>query len=465
MKDLKGKRVLVMGLGVHGGGLGVARWLVKQGAQVTVTDLKTAGDLDSSLRALRGQPIRFVLGEHRDEDFLTSDLIVRNPGVPRESRFLKLAEERGIPIEMEMGLLVERLPRGSAQVTGITGTKGKTTTTLMAGAILAKANLKTVVAGNLRVSALCLLDQIDAATRVVLELSSWQLEGLVPHQTSPHVAAITNISPDHLNRYRDFDDYASSKATIFRYQQPGDFIVLNLDSPPVTRLAARACSRIVWTSSTRALNEGAFREGNALIWQWEGERTEVLDIREMRLKGEHSVANALVAMALAVLNGATPNQVAEGLTAFSGVEHRQEFIREFHGVQYVDDTTATTPAATAAALEALAPQARALVLIAGGADKNLEFEDVAREMARRAQHILLLEGTATDKIERALRKVGASNLEGRFSSLEEAVAAAASLARPGDLVLLSPGCASFGMFANEFERGDRFKSIVEQLGT
>lgn len=453
-----------MGLGVHGGGLGVARWLLKQGAQVTVTDLKTAGALASSLKALQGQPVRFVLGEHRAEDFLASDLIVRNPGVPRESRFLKLAEEHGIPVEMEMGLFIERLPRGTAQVIGITGTKGKTTTTVMAGAILKKANPKTVVAGNLRIPALELLDQIDAETPVVLELSSWQLEGLIPHHASPHLAAVTNLSPDHLNRYRDFDDYAESKAVIFGHQRPSDFVVLNSDCPPVTRLVPQVPSRIVWTSSRMPLKEGAFREGDALVWQWEGKRTQILNLGDLRVRGEHNIANALTAATLGILAGATTDLVAEALVAFRGVEHRQEFVRELNGVRYINDTTATTPDATVAALEALVPEAHSIVLIAGGADKNLQFEALAGEIARRVRNVVLLDGSATDKLERALHAADAgAQIKGRYGHLEQAVLTAARLAEPGDLVLFSPACASFGMFANEFERGDQFKQIVSQL--
>ncbi len=168
MIDLRGKRVVVMGLGLHGGGLGVTRWLLKQGARVTVTDLKNSADLKSSLEQLGDAPVEFVLGEHRESDFVNADLIIRNPGVPRESRYLEIAREHGVPVRMELGLFTELLPRGMEQVVGITGTKGKTTTTLMTGAILKRANPKTVVAGNLRVSALELIDSIDAETPVVL---------------------------------------------------------------------------------------------------------------------------------------------------------------------------------------------------------------------------------------------------------------------------------------------------------
>ena len=236
MIDLKDKRVLVMGLGLHGGGLGVTRWLLKQGARVTVTDLRTAEDLKPTLEQLQDVQVEFVLGEHRETDFENADLIVRNPGVPRELRYLEIAREQGIPIRMELGLFTELLPRGMEQVIGITGTKGKTTTTLMTGAILKRANPKTVVAGNLRVSALELLDEIDAETPVVLEMSSFQLEEFQELKTSPHIAALTNVYADHLNRYRDIDEYTWAKAQIFLHQAPRDVVILNFDNGICTRL-------------------------------------------------------------------------------------------------------------------------------------------------------------------------------------------------------------------------------------
>ena len=460
--DLTNQRVLVLGLGVHGGGLGVAKWLVRQGARVTVTDLKRADELQASLDALRGLPIEYVLGEHRAQDFLAADLIVRNPGVPRESQWLQFAREHNIPVEMEMGLFVERLPRGMAQVIGITGTKGKTTTTLMLGEILKRANSKTVVAGNLRVSALDLLDQIDAATPVVLELSSWQLEAFPPHAISPHLAAITNLAPDHLNRYRDLDDYAAAKAIIFRYQQPGDFLVLNFDNKLLTHFAARTFGKVVWTSAARALKAGACREGDWLVWKWNGAAHQILRVSELRVPGDHNVANALTALALASLHGVAPAIIADALREFCGVEHRQELVRELNGVRYINDTTATAPAATVIALETFAPSG--IVLIAGGAAKALAFDELARAIVARVRAVVLLEGSATDKLEQAIYGAGGKNLiVGRFDRLLGAVERARALARPGETVLLSPACASFGMFANEFERGAQFKEIVRGL--
>jgi UDP-N-acetylmuramoylalanine--D-glutamate ligase len=464
--DLRGKKVLVMGLGVHGGGLGVTRWLLAQGARVTVTDLKTADQLKPSLDALSGTGVEFVLGEHRDSDLTTSDLIVRNPGVPRESKYLALAKARGIPIEMEMGLFFQRLPRGAEQVIGITGTKGKTTTTLMVGGILEREEPKTVIAGNLRVSALELLDKIDAETPVVLELSSWQLEAFETDKTSPKYAAITNISADHLNRYSSFDEYGHAKALIFRYQQPNDFAVLNFDNPTVTQLRRRAIGRVVWFSAKRILNEGAYLENNSLVWQWQGERRVVMRADELNVWGGHNIENALTAIALAGVWGARVEAMRDALREFRGVEHRLELVGEMKGVRFINDTTATAPAATIAALAAIAPHARKMILISGGADKDLDFGEMARAIAARNMHVSLLEGTATEKIRAALELSGAGErIIGLFNDMGAAVRKSFEIARPGDVVILSPGCASFGMFANEFERGNEFKRIVREITT
>jgi UDP-N-acetylmuramoylalanine--D-glutamate ligase len=364
---------------------------------------------------------------------------------------------------MEMSLFVKRLPRGAGQVIGITGTKGKTTTTLMTGAILQRVKPKTVMAGNLRVSALELLEQIDADTPVVLELSSWQLEAFPPHAVSPHIAAITNIFPDHLNRYRDLDDYANAKAIILRYQQPGDFVVLNSDNKLLTQLAARALGAVVWTSATRALKEGACRDGNLLVWRWGGATQKIMDARELRVPGEHNVANALIALALAAVWGAAPEQIAGALADFRGVEHRQELVGEIGGVRFINDTTATAPAAAIAAIETFAPGAAGIVLIAGGADKSLDFAEMARVIVEKVRAVILLEGSATDKLAGSIRKAGgASLLAGGSDSLSRAVERARETARAGEIVLLSPGCASFGMFANEFERGEQFRKVISQ---
>lgn len=452
-----------MGLGLHGGGLGVTRWLVKQGAHVTVTDLKKADDLQPTLDALGDAPVELVLGEHRESDFQNADLVMRNPGVPRESRFLQIARERGIPIRMELGLFTELLPRGMEQVIGITGTKGKTTTTLMTGAILKRANPKTVVAGNLRVSALELLDRIDADTPVVLEMSSFQLEEFQELKRSPHIAALTNVYPDHLNRYRDMDEYAWAKAQIFLHQTPRDFVILNFDNPICTRLRPKAIGQVIWFSRTRALKEGALFERDWLVWNEQGKKEKVLPVADL-IAGEHNVENALAAMAITRAWGVPLDVIAEALREFRGVPHRLELARELGGVQYINDTTATAPNATIAALKTLAPRGGKIYLIAGGYDKGLPYADMARAILETNAQVILLDGNATEKIEQALVNAhAATQIVARAKSLQEAVEAGRAAAKSGDVVLLSPGAASFGMFVNEFERGDKFCEIVRAL--
>lgn len=461
--ELEGKRVLVMGLGLHGGGLGVTRWLVKQGARVTVTDLKKPNDLQPTLDALGDTPVELVLGEHRERDFENADLVIRNPGVPRESRYLHIARERNIPIRMELGLFTELLPRGMAQVIGITGTKGKTTTTLMTGAILNRANPRAVVAGNLRVSALELLDQIDADTPVVLEMSSFQLEEFEELKRSPHIAALTNVYPDHLNRYRDMDEYAWAKAQIFLHQLPRDVVVLNFDNGICTRLRPKAIARVIWFSRTRAIKEGARVERDWLVWNEAGAQAKILPVAEL-LAGQHNIENALAAIAITHAWGVPHNIIADALREFRGVPHRLELVRELNGVAYINDTTATAPQATIVALQTLAPRGGNIFLIAGGYDKGLPYADMAKKISAVNARVILLEGSATEKIERALVEQNAqTQVVARTLTLADAVNAGKNLARAGDTVLLSPGAASFGMFANEFERGDMFRALVMAL--
>lgn len=463
MIDLRGKRVLVMGLGLHGGGLGVTRWLLRQGARVTVTDLQRHDELKPTLDQLGDAAVEFVLGEHRESDFANADLIVRNPGVPRESRYLEIAREHKVPIRMELGLFTELLPRGMEQVVGITGSKGKTTTTLMTGAILKRTNPQTVVAGNLRVSALELIDSIDAETPVVLEMSSFQLEEFQELKRSPHIAAVTNVYPDHLNRYRDMDEYAWAKAQIFLHQQPRDTVVLNFDNGICTRLRPKAIGQVVWFSRTRAIKQGARQDRDWLVWNDETGSHKIIPVAEL-IAGGHNIENALAAIAITKAWGAEYETIAQTLREFKGVPHRLELVRELDGVQYINDTTATAPNATIAALNTLAGRGGTIYLIAGGFDKGLPYPEMAQAIVKGQVGVILLDGTATDKIERALQEGdGADRIVARARTLAEAVEFGRAQAKAGDIVLLSPGAASFGMFANEFERGDAFREIVARL--
>jgi UDP-N-acetylmuramoylalanine--D-glutamate ligase len=490
--ELHGKRALVMGLGVHGGGLGVARFLAGQGATVTVTDLRGPEQLQPSLDALADLPISYVLGEHREQDFRDADLVVRNPSVPRESRYLQIARSSGAAIEMEMTLFFRLCP---GPILGITGTKGKTTTTLLAAAMLREQYPDTIVAGNLRVSALEALPRITAGTPVVLELSSWQLEGLGEAQRSPGYACITNLSADHLDRYGSMAAYAEAKRQILRWQGAGDVAVLNRDDPEVARWAAEASGRVAWFGErgdalARDRAQAALYDERG-VWLYEPQAGARDDTRlyverlcareDIRLGGRHNLANVAAAAALARMFGVEIEPIRRAIRQFGGVEHRLELVRELGGIQYVDDTTATAPEATIAALYSFESP---IILIAGGADKNLPFDALARAILDRAQAVVLLDGTATPRLMEALTQADqrrktkdqqptadahpfvsapSSFVAGPYDDFTRAIGAARELARPGAVVLLSPGCASFGMFRNEFQRGEEFRRIVHEL--
>ncbi|MFQ3631869.1 UDP-N-acetylmuramoyl-L-alanine--D-glutamate ligase [Roseiflexus sp.] len=467
---LQGKRALVMGLGVHGGGVGVARFLALQGAEVTVTDLRTADDLRASIEALAGLPIRFVLGEHREADFRQAEIVVRNPAAPPTSQYLQIARAAGAVVEMEMTLFFRFCP---GPILGVTGTKGKTTTTLLLGAMLREQFPDTVIAGNLRISALDQLPLIGIATPVVLELSSFVLEGLGEAGLSPKIACMTTIAPDHLDRHGTMEAYIQAKEQIWRHQHPGDAVVLNADAPVMRTMAVveQRPGDVVWFAGPDGAHrlEGkraAFWRGNELIWQDcanDGSATHaVICTRDdVRLPGGHNLANIAAATAAACAFGVAPERIRRAVQTFSGVEHRLEFVREHNGVRYINDTAATAPEAAIAALRTFdAP----IVLIAGGADKNLPFDALAREIAQRARAVILLQGTATPALQDALRITGAGVVAfGPFDDFEQALDTARRIAAPGDIVLLSPGCASFGMFRNEFHRGETFRRIVQSF--
>ncbi|HET9221127.1 MAG TPA: UDP-N-acetylmuramoyl-L-alanine--D-glutamate ligase, partial [Roseiflexaceae bacterium] len=400
-----------MGLGVHGGGLGVARFLVDQGADVTITDMRGPDLLKPSLDALAGLPIRYVLGEHREADFRSADLVIRNPGVPRESPYLQIARAAGAAIEMEMTLFFRLCP---GPILGITGTKGKTTTTLLAGAMLREQYPDTVVAGNLRVSALEALPRITAGTPVVLELSSWQLEGLGEAQLSPQYACVTNISPDHLDRYGSMEAYAEAKKHIFRWQGADGIVVLNRADAEVASWVVQIPGEVVWfgnsTIKVPAVASGWVAAARQALW-WSDERVgpagadlnwpeRICGFEEILLPGRHNITNVAAATALAKSFGVSTEHIHAAISKFAGVPHRLELVRELDGVRYVNDTTATAPEAVIAALRSFDTP---IVLICGGADKNLPFDEMAQAIAQRAKAVVLLKGTATPKLEAQLR--------------------------------------------------------------
>ena len=458
---LRGKRVLLLGLGSRQGGVGVARYLVEQGAEVRVTDLRSAEQLGGPLDDLSDLSIDFTLGKHDEDDIEWADVVVRNPAVPAESPWLALARERGKRVEMEMTLFFRACP---APIVGVTGTKGKTTTTTLLSAMLRERWPDSVLAGNMGVSALLELPNIQSNVPVALELSSFQLEALDEHRLSPHVAVITNISPDHLDRYSAFADYARIKGAIARHQDMGDWFVVNAgDGEALASIEKAVGNPIVFdTHRTIGATPALWIDGHQFVANWEGKICDLGPIDGMRVPGDHSRLNALAAAGAALALGVAPAQIRAGIAAFPGVPHRMEYVTNIAGVEYINDTAATAPAAAVAALRAFAD--RQVVVIAGGYDKQLPLEPLADELAHSAQHVVLLAGTATPLLELLLQERGHAGLAGIAESMDAAVVMARDLAETGGVVLLSPGTASFGMFRDEFHRGEMFRAAVHALG-
>lgn len=452
MIDLAGKRVLVMGLGLQGSGIAAARYAAQQGAIVRVTDMKSREILAPSVRALAGLPIEFILGEHRDEDFLWAEIIIRNPGVPLTSPYLQLARRHGARIEMEIAFFFLACP---ARIVGVTGTRGKTTTSTLLHKIIQDSGVPTVLGGNVAgVETLSLLPQITRETLVILELSSWQLEGLAPHRISPAVAVMTNIYPDHLNTYTGMEDYAAAKATIFRYQHPTDVAVFNYDNPWTHRFGEEAPSKVWFTSLKRG---GTFERGSGRMMPF--------TFTETPLVGKHNLENILLATTTARLLGVADEVIASTVRHFHTLAHRLDEVAVLNGVRYINDTASTTPIAGQVAIEAFdAP----IVLVAGGNTKHLPLENWPATIVNRCRDVILLTGTGTDELLPALQQEAerqgiAPPLRGIFDNFTSALDTAISYTSPGDILLFSPGFTSFGMFLNEFDRGDQFVAYVRKL--
>lgn len=434
-KLFKGKKVVVMGLGLHGGGVSAAKFFYKQGADVLVTDLKTEEQLKESIKKLEKIKIKYALGGHREEDFKTADLIIKNPDVPSSSPYLEIARENNISIETDVSLFFKLT---KAFVIGVTGTKGKSTTVSLIYHILKSKFRKVFLAGNIGVSPLEIIYKIKKGDRVVLELSSFELEDL---KQSPNISVITNILPDHLNRYGDMSKYADSKKSIFKFQNKKDILILNEEDPIVREFSREAVSKIYFYSSKTI--------------------SKSIKIKDFKLLGSHNLSNLAAAISVAkLLKIPTPN-INKAIKSFEGVSSREEFVKEINGVKYFNDTTATMPDAVVAAIDAFSEKFKdgKLIFICGGQNKEMNFTEMAKKIKEKVEYLILLPGTASDKLEKYL---SGYNKIYKVSSMENAVLRAKEISRRGDVVVLSPGAASFNLFKNEFDRGNQFVKLVKK---
>jgi UDP-N-acetylmuramoylalanine--D-glutamate ligase len=455
-------RVTVMGLGSFGGGVGLARYLAVQGAEVTVTDLQTAEALQPSLQALQHLPIRFVLGEHREQDFRDTDVVFVNPAVPPESPYLEVARQHQVPLDSEINLFVRQCP---GRIIGITGSVGKSTTTSFLGSILQLHDARTLVGGNLGGSLLSPLPDMGPDTWVVLELSSFQLEQLAWQSYSPPLALVLNVTPNHLDRHGTMAAYQHAKEVILAHQTPADTAILNWDDPTVRTMVSCGQGQRLFYSMEETLNTGIWRRDAAVVYT-AGRQSQTLFHRsDLTLHGTHNLGNAAAAAGAAIRLGVPAATIARGIQQFQGLAHRLEWIATKNGVQYYNDSKATTPLATMRAIEAFA---QPLVLLAGGYDKNTPFDDLAHIMHRRVKTAIVYGATAPKLIE-ALDATAPSAPEPpslqviHCTDLETALHRATPLTAPGDVVLLSPACASYDQFPHYEARGEFFRSLVQTL--
>lgn len=433
----RGKKITVMGLGLLGRGVGDVRFLAEQGAELIVTDLKSKEELAPSLDALSSfSNIQFVLGEHRLEDFKNRDLILKAPKTPLDSIYVAEAEKNGVHVTMSTALFSRLAREQGAALIGTTGTRGKTTTTEMIAHIMRTVGKPMILGGNIRgVSTLSLLPHVAPGTVCVLELDSWQLQGFRAEELSPHISVFTTFFPDHQDYYPDMETYLADKAEIFLHQGPDDTLVLGAQMPSILEG--------IYTNAIASSVVVAHEEDLAGV--------------SLRVPGAHNRADAACALAAATAYGISKEDACNALTTFSGVPGRLERVREKEGVTFYNDTTSTTPEATLAALDALDTGTKNIVLIMGGSDKGLDMNRLLVEVQKRTKRIILLSGSGTNRILQFLE--GASVYDSLPAAFDEAVKSAA----PGDIVLLSPAFASFGMFKNEYERGDTYLALVRAL--
>ena len=456
-RELANQCIVVLGLARQG--IALARFLVEQGARVTVSDVKTAEQLAEAVKSLAGLSIKYVLGGHPMELLDGCDLLCLSGGVPVDLPLVVEAQKRGIALANDAQIFVERCAQ-RVPIIGITGSAGKTTTTALTGEMLKAAGFGTWVGGNIGNPLIADLASIASGDRVVMELSSFQLEVMT---TSPHIAAVLNITPNHLDRHPSMEAYMAAKKRILDFQDYRDVAVLGYDDAETRRLAGDARGYVRFFSQRALVGRGAFvHEGNLVLRR--DEEQVVCAVRDLKLRGSHNIWNVLAACALAGEAGANVEAMAQVATSFAGVAHRLQLVREWHGVRYYDDSIATAPERLIAALRSFDEP---IVLLCGGRDKHLPWEEAAQLIAERVSHVVLF-GEMTELVKsqishlRSLRS-NVKSIVHEAGTLENAVKVAAKVAEPGDIVLLSPGGTSFDAFKDFAERGDRFIESVNGL--
>ncbi len=449
---MKDKKVLIIGLG--NSGKAAAEAMVKMGAAVSVQDSKTEDKIDTQLLTfLRENNVECFLGKTPD-DMGVFDMLIVSPGVPLDLGFIKEAKDAGAEI---IGELEVAYRTGKGNYVAITGTNGKTTTTTLVGEIYKASGRPTHVVGNIGVAVISKALTAEEEDWLVTECSSFQLESI--KEFKPEVSAILNLTPDHLDRHKTMENYGASKANVFANQDSGQYCVVNYDDKACFALAEKCVAKVVPFSRKEKLDFGAYvSEDKIVIKDENGSIIEFCRVDELQIPGAHNLENALAACAIGYFGGIETSVIIEVLKTFSGVEHRIELCDEIKGVRYVNDSKGTNPDAAIKAIEAMKEN---IILIAGGYDKNSEYDEFTAAFEGRVKALLLL-GTTAAKIKAAAEKAGFTKAT-ILNDMEDCVNEAYRIAEPGDVVLLSPACASWDMYKSFEQRGRHFKECVSRL--
>ncbi len=432
-QNLRHLKVLIWGLGISGGGVNIAKYFLTHGSEVRITDLKTETELAESIQELKGfENIQYTLGEHREKDFLWADLIIKNPAIPPSSKWNHFIEDNSLNVEMELNLFLKYFP---GKVIGITGTRGKSTTTELIFQTLKESGMNVFTGGNNKQPLLLKLDNATEDQIAVVEMSSFQLYST---EISPNIAVVTNIYPDHLDWHEDIDDYINAKQNIVRFQKKEDYKILNTENATVEKHFVDCGKGQVVEVKKKNLS---------------------LSEDDMNLKGEHNLYNAELAVGVARILQISGEITSNVLEKFQTLQFRHQEIANIEGVRFINDSCSTTPEGLIAALERFKKEGRVL-LIAGGVSKNLDLTRVAESIKSSVHKAFILDGTFYHSIKDLL---ATDIMKGPFSSLPEILNKIEKTTKPGDIVLFSPGAASFNMFENEWDRGRKFDQLVNEL--
>ena len=449
--ELKGKKVLLVGLAKTG--ISTIKCLAKYGADITVNDIKTEDQLEEIIAEIKDiDGIKYILGHH-PENISDIDMVVVSPGVPLDLPFIKkvIEENKELIGEVELAYQLAKKP----YFVGITGTNGKTTTTSLTGEIFEKAGKETYIVGNIGNPVIDAVQAANEGASFVTELSSFQLESIKDFR--PSVSAVLNITEDHMNRHHTMENYIDAKARVFMNQDKENFCILNYDDELTRALAEKCNANVVFFSRLEKLEKGVYVENGDIIIDI-NEKINLMKVCELSLPGGHNLENCMAAAAMAYVSGIDIEVIREVLKTFKAVEHRLEFVKEVEGVKYVNDSKGTNPDSTIKAVQAYE---NPIILIAGGYDKGSTYDELL-EIAKKNVKTLVLLGQTADKIEEAARRIGFTDIH-RVEDMKEAVKTCHDIAKEGDIVLLSPACASWGMYKNFEVRGKDFKDNVNSL--